>query len=83
MSVAFPHSHRYTMTAITLHWLSAFVIVGMLGLGWFMTDLPLSPLRLKLYNWHKWAGVLVLGLSLVRLSWRRTHRPPELPRQNC
>lgn len=81
MSVVFPHSHRYTMTAITLHWLSALVIAGMLGLGWFMTDLPLSPLRLKLYNWHKWAGVLVLGLSLVRLSWRWTHRPPELPRQ--
>ena len=41
-----------------------------------MTDLPLSPQRLKLYNWHKWAGVLILALSAARLLWRLTHRPP-------
>jgi cytochrome b561 len=36
-------------------------------------------LRLKLYNWHKWAGITFLALSLVRLLWRVTHRPPALP----
>ncbi|MDP2366975.1 cytochrome b [Rhodoferax sp.] len=81
MSVALSKSHRYTITAIALHWLTALAIVGMLGLGWYMSDLPLSPERLKLYNWHKWAGVSLLGVSLVRLSWRWTHRPPVLPRQ--
>jgi cytochrome b561 len=44
-----------------------------------MVDLPFSPQRLKLYNWHKWAGVLVLSFSLLRLLWRLTHRPPPLP----
>jgi cytochrome b561 len=34
---------------------------------------------LKLYNWHKWAGITVLTLSLLRLVWRLTHRPPALP----
>ena len=63
MSAVLPTSHRYSLTAMTLHWLSALAIVGLLGLGWFMTDLPVSPQRLKFYNWHKWAGVLVLGLS--------------------
>ena len=80
MSDVLPKSSRYTVAAITLHWVSALAIVSMLGLGWFMADLPLSPQRLKLYNWHKWAGVLVLGVSLVRLLWRWTHRPPVLPR---
>jgi len=44
-----------------------------------MTDLPFSPQRLKLYNWHKWAGVTLLALSAFRLVWRLTHRPPALP----
>jgi cytochrome b561 len=44
-----------------------------------MSDLPLSPTRLKLYNWHKWAGVTILALSAARLLWRLSHRPPAGP----
>ena len=70
---------RYSLPAIILHWLLALALFGMFGMGLFMTDLPISPLRLKLYNWHKWAGVTVLSLSLLRLTWRLTHQPPALP----
>lgn len=70
---------RYTGVAIALHWLLALVILGLFGLGVYMTDLPFSPTRLKLYNWHKWAGISVLLLSALRLLWRVTHRPPALP----
>ena len=35
-----------------------------------------TPWRLKLYNWHKWAGVTILVLSAARLLWRLTHQPP-------
>jgi len=71
---------RYTPVAIALHWLLAIAIVGAFGVGLYMADLPLSPLRLKLYNWHKWAGVTILALSALRLLWRLTHRPPaDLP----
>ena len=65
--------------AIALHWLLALVIVGMFVMGSYMADLPFSPLRLKLYNWHKWAGVTFLALTVLRLLWRLTHRPPALP----
>jgi cytochrome b561 len=71
---------RYTLPAIALHWLLALMILGSLGMGLYMTGLPFSPQRLKLYNWHKWAGVLILLLSALRLLWRLTHRPPaDLP----
>lgn len=70
---------RYTLPAIALHWLLALALLGMFGMGLFMVDLPISPLRLKLYNWHKWAGVTVLTLSVLRLVWRLSHRPPALP----
>ena len=67
---------RYTATAIALHWLLALALLGLLAMGAYMTSLPFSPSRLKLYNWHKWAGILVLALSVARLAWRLTHRPP-------
>ena len=74
-----PHG-RYTTTAIALHWLLALAIVGTFSVGLYMHDLPMSPTRLKLYNWHKWAGITVLALSAMRLLWRLSHRPPiDLP----
>jgi cytochrome b561 len=72
-------AYRYGPVAIGLHWLLALGIVAALGVGWYMTGLPLSPQRLKLYNWHKWAGITILALSALRLLWRLTHRPPALP----
>lgn len=70
---------RYTSVAIVLHWLLALAILGIFVLGVYMADLPFSPSRLKLFNWHKWAGISILLLSVLRLLWRVTHRPPALP----
>jgi len=70
---------RYHLLARVLHALLGLLLVGMFAVGLYMADLPFSPLRLKLYNWHKWAGVVVLTLSLVRLLWRLASPPPALP----
>jgi cytochrome b561 len=71
---------RYTVTAIGLHWLLALLITATFALGLYMHELPFSPTRLRLYNWHKWAGMVILGLSAMRLLWRLSHRPPpDLP----
>ena len=65
--------------AVLLHWLLGAAIVAIFVVGAYMADLPFSPQRLKLYNWHKWAGVSILLLSVLRLAWRLVHRPPALP----
>ncbi len=70
---------QYTRTAISLHWLIALLIFVALPLGVYMHDLPLSPTKLQLYSYHKWIGVTVFMLAVLRLSWRVTHRPPPLP----
>jgi cytochrome b561 len=67
---------RFTSVAIVLHWLLALMILVSLIVGFTMQGLPVSMLRLKLYNWHKWAGMTILALSLIRLGWRLAHRPP-------
>lgn len=70
---------RYSLTAIVLHWVLGAALLCMIAVGWYMADLPFSPLRLKLYNWHKWAGITVLTLSVLRLLWRLSHSAPALP----
>jgi cytochrome b561 len=70
---------RYTGTAVSLHWAIAALIICAFTLGWIMTDLEVSPLRLRMFNWHKWVGITVLLLAIARLLWRFTHRPPVMP----
>ncbi len=70
---------RYHPVSVLLHWVLGLALIGLFAVGLYMTDLPFSPQRLKLYNWHKWAGVTLLALSAFRLVWRLTHRPPALP----
>lgn len=69
---------RYTRTAVGLHWLIAGLIFAALFMGWTMTAMELSPGKLQLFNYHKWVGVTVLALALLRIGWRFGHRPPPL-----
>ena len=69
-------SPRYSNVAIAFHWLLAIAIVTSFGVGLYMSDLAMSPTRLKLFNWHKWAGMTIFALSALRLLWRLSHRPP-------
>lgn len=68
----------YTRTAVALHWAVAALIITALGMGWIMTDMAISPLRLEVFDWHKWIGVTVLALFFVRALWRLTHAAPAL-----
>jgi cytochrome b561 len=70
------HELQYDPVAVAAHWLLALLIVANLSLGLYMHDLPISPARLKLFNWHKWAGITILALSALRLLWRLAHAPP-------
>ncbi len=69
----------YDTPAVALHWLLAALIVVAFFMGLVMADMRFSPLRLRLYNWHKWLGVAVLALSVLRLLWRFRRRGPALP----
>jgi cytochrome b561 len=77
MNQSAPPEH-YTRTAIALHWTVAALIITALTMGWIMTDMAISPLKLRVYSWHKWLGVTVLALFFARGVWRLTHTPPPL-----
>lgn len=77
-------STRYSGVAIALHWLMALLILGLIGVGVWMSDLKPSPRTIQIYTWHKWIGLTVLLLALARVLWRVYRRPPppsaDLPR---
>ena len=73
-------SERYTNVAITLHWLIAIALVGMIFGGWYMTDLPDgAPGQYFLYQMHKSIGITILLLTVARIIWRVMNPPPALP----
>ena len=67
---------RYSTVAILLHWLIAIMVVCLFAFGLYMVDLKFSPTKLKYLSWHKWAGVTIFLLVLIRIVWRLTHKPP-------
>jgi cytochrome b561 len=73
-----PAIHRYTKTAMVLHWLIALLIVVNVALIWSVDWLPEKLIR-AVIDTHKSVGITVLGLVLMRLLWRVAHSPPPLP----
>jgi cytochrome b561 len=69
----------YTPVAKVLHWLTALAVLGLLCLGLWMVGLPLGLTKLYAFAWHKWIGLTVLALTLLRWGWRALHPPPVLP----
>ncbi len=61
------------------HWGMLLLFVGIISVGYYMTDLPLGPKKLKIYALHKSIGLTLLGLATLRLLWRLGERRPALP----
>ncbi len=67
---------RYSSVAIAFHWTIALLVIVNLVIGIGHESIP------ALRAWmgaHKATGITVLALTLARVAWRLTHRPPPLP----
>jgi cytochrome b561 len=69
---------RYTSIAVLLHWVIAALIIANAALPWIWPHLADESVRPAI-DTHKSIGITVLGLAIMRLLWRWTHRPPECP----
>lgn len=78
-----PVARHYGSAALVLHWLSALIVLVMIGTGWWMLELIHDPVRraesFPFFQFHKSLGFLILAITAVRIGWRLTHRPPGLP----
>jgi cytochrome b561 len=68
----------YTRTAVILHWLMALLVFVTFPVGLVMHEMALSPDKLRMLSYHKWLGVTVFVLVMVRLVWRAMHKPAPL-----
>ncbi len=73
-------AETYSLNMRILHWLMAIVIIGMLGLGIYMHELPKeAPNKMFLYSTHKSFGVLMLLFIVIRIAVRLKSEIPALP----
>ncbi|MBW8309632.1 MAG: cytochrome b [Candidatus Paracaedibacteraceae bacterium] len=71
--------NSWGIVARLFHWISAFLLIGLLYVGLIMVDMVNSPEKFDLYRYHKSLGILVLGLIIMRLMWRWINITPTLP----
>ncbi len=69
---------RYSRPAIWLHWIIGILIIANIAGGLLDESFGEDNVRF-IINTHKSVGITVLGLAIMRLLWRLTHRPPALP----
>ena len=72
--------NSYGKVAKWLHWGMALMLIVMISVGTYMTELDKSdPSRLQIMGMHKSFGVIFMQLAILRLIWRRINRSPPLP----
>ena len=67
---------RYGAGPMLLHWVTALLVVVAWTLGIFGDDIPRGETRNFARFVHVSAGLLVVGLLVVRLVWRFANPPP-------
>jgi cytochrome b561 len=69
----------YAPLQVVLHWMMAILIVATFSGGFYVAGLSLSPAKFRYLAWHKWGGVLVLLLLVLRILIRVSRGAPALP----
>ncbi|WP_315760169.1 cytochrome b [Sphingomonas sp. Y38-1Y] len=67
---------RYNGVSRTLHWIIAVLVILNLA-GGLLHDALEGVVAVMPF--HKATGILILALTLARIGWRLTHRPPAYP----
>lgn len=67
----------YGWPAKVLHWAMAVLIISLVVLGLYMSELPRGDAKSDLIRLHASAGVLALILLLVRMGWKLANHTPQ------
>ena len=70
---------NFGVVAKLLHWIIGVMIITLLCVGFYMTDLVNSAEKFQIYAIHKSFGTIVLDLVVLRMIWRFLNRSPMLP----
>ena len=67
---------RYHPISRYLHWITAIMVYSVFGLALYFDGMPKGPEKFALVDYHKWFGLTVLVLVIIRLLWRLRQKVP-------
>lgn len=74
---------RYSIGLIIFHWISALIVLVLIGTGWWMLELIRDPELMKsafpIFQFHKSLGILIFVITLGRIALRLRRKAPSLP----
>lgn len=76
------NTRKYHISLRIIHWLTAILILLMIFMGWYMTDIVSKDnheLRDKIVIVHKSIGILIILLFFIRVGFRLFTKIPPLP----
>lgn len=72
-------SETYGSGARFFHWMMGVLIIGLIIVGYIMTDMVPGDDKWFLYAQHKAIGLIILALIPLRILWRLMNVQPPLP----
>lgn len=71
--------NEYGVISKLLHWVTALLIFGLIGLGWWMVGLNYyHPDYHSSLSLHKSLGMIALAIATMKIAWRVVTPPPLL-----
>lgn len=72
------NADRYGTLAQVFHWVIVALIITQFVLANQVEHLSVMG-KIRVLNWHKWCGMTIFMLALLRVLWRSTSIIPEVP----
>jgi cytochrome b561 len=71
-------TERYGIVSQLFHWIIVVLVITQFVLANLADSAPTMK-KLALLNWHKWSGMTILMLTVLRIIWRFANVVPDMP----
>lgn len=71
---------KYPLSMRIFHWLVVLMVVSLISVGYYMSEMEVSDEKWKLYFMHKSFGALFLLIMIARIYNRIKSQVPDLPK---
>lgn len=71
---------KYPLSMRIYHWLVVLMVISLVSIGYYMSNLEVSDEKWRLYFMHKSFGALFLIIMLARIYNRMQSKVPSLPK---
>lgn len=72
----FNNKTKYGLVAIVFHWITFFILLFQIPLGFYLEDLEFSDFKMSVEYYHSILGVIIFYIILFRLIWKSLNASP-------